>query len=98
MPDDNRLNIRRPHRRLVGVEITESAMMRDQAEILAELERSREGKVFFEAIASMAHTLGMEVVAEGVETAGQLVARPMPAAAIAPLLARRRLFDQALAV
>jgi diguanylate cyclase (GGDEF)-like protein len=140
---------------LLEVEITESAMMGDQDEILAELAairalgvklhvddfgtgysslsqlqrmkmdvlkvdrsftaelgRSKEGKVFFQAIVSMAHALGMEVVAEGVENAGQLeilrtlgcnevqgylVARPMPAEAIAPLLARRFLFEDALA-
>ena len=140
---------------LLEVEITESAMMGDQEEILAELAairalgiklhvddfgtgysslsqlqrmkmevlkvdrsftaelgRSREGQVFFQAIVSMAHALGMEVVAEGVETheqlailralgcnevQGYLVARPMAAEAIAPLLARRFLFEEALA-
>ena len=140
---------------LLEVEITESAMMGDQAEILAELAsiralgvklhvddfgtgysslsqlqrmkmdvlkvdrsftaelgRSREGTVFFQAIVSMAHALGMEVVAEGVENEEQLqilralncnevqgyfIARPLPAAGIAPLLARRYLFREALA-
>ena len=140
---------------LLEVEITESAMMGDQAEILAELAairalgvklhvddfgtgysslsqlqrmkmdvlkvdrsftaelgRSREGTVFFQAIVSMAHALGMEVVAEGVENAEQLailralncnevqgyfVARPLPAASIAPLLAQRYLFKEELA-
>jgi len=140
---------------LLEVEITESAMMGDQAEILAELAairalgvklhvddfgtgysslsqlqrmkmdvlkvdrsftaelgRSREGTVFFQAIVSMAHALGMEVVAEGVENEEQLqilralkcnevqgyfVARPLPAAGIAPLLAQRYLFKEALA-
>jgi diguanylate cyclase (GGDEF)-like protein len=38
----------------------------------AELDSSREGRVFFQAIVSMAHALGMTVVAEGVETARQL--------------------------
>jgi diguanylate cyclase (GGDEF)-like protein len=38
----------------------------------AELDKSREGRVFFQAIVSMAHALGMTVVAEGVETARQL--------------------------
>ena len=67
----------------------------------AELGQSREGKVFFQAIVSMAHALGMDVVAEGVETADQLrilqelqcnevqgyfIARPMPAADMAVLL------------
>jgi len=140
---------------LLEVEITESAMMGDQAGILAELAairalgvklhvddfgtgysslsqlqrmkmdvlkvdrsftaelgRSKEGTVFFQAIVSMAHALGMQVVAEGVENAEQLailralhcnevqgyfVARPLPAAAIAPLLAKRYLFEDALA-
>jgi diguanylate cyclase (GGDEF)-like protein len=59
----------------------------------AELGKSGEGKVFFHAIVSMAHALGMRVVAEGVETLQQLeqlrtlecdeiqgffVSRPMP--------------------
>jgi diguanylate cyclase (GGDEF)-like protein len=100
---------------LLEVEITESAMMGDQDEIIAELAairalgiklhvddfgtgysslsqlqrlkmdvlkvdraftaelgNSREGRVFFQAIVSMAHALGMSVVAEGVETEGQL--------------------------
>jgi diguanylate cyclase (GGDEF)-like protein len=141
--------------RLLEVEITESAMMGDQEEILAELAairalgvklhvddfgtgysslsqlqrmkmdvlkvdrsftaelgRSKEGTVFFQAIVSMAHALGMEVVAEGVENEeqlailrtlgcnevqGYLVARPMPAEAMAPLLSRRYLFDEKLA-
>jgi len=134
---------------LLEVEITESAMMGDQDEILAELAairalgiklhvddfgtgysslsqlqrmkmdvlkvdrsftaelgRSKEGQVFFQAIVSMAHALGMEVVAEGVETAeqlailralhcnevqGYLIARPMAAEAIGPLLEKRYL-------
>lgn len=37
----------------------------------AELEKTREGAVFFTAIITMAHALGMRVVAEGVETAEQ---------------------------
>jgi len=140
---------------LLEVEITESAMMGDQEEILAELAairalgvklhvddfgtgysslsqlqrmkmdvlkvdrsftaelgRSKEGTVFFQAIVSMAHALGMEVVAEGVENAeqlallrtlgcnevqGYLVARPMPAEAMAALLTQRFLFDEKLA-
>jgi EAL domain-containing protein (putative c-di-GMP-specific phosphodiesterase class I) len=78
----------------------------------AELGRSREGTVFFQAIVSMAHALGMEVVAEGVENAEQLailralgcnevqgyfVARPMAADAVAPLLVKRYLLDEPLA-
>ena len=76
----------------------------------SELGASREGMVFFQAIVSMAHALGMAVVAEGVETAEQLailqklgcnevqgyfIARPLPAEDIAPLLARRFLFAAA---
>ncbi len=38
----------------------------------AELDGPGRGKVFFQAIVSMAHALGMEVVAEGVETEAQL--------------------------
>jgi len=38
----------------------------------AELDGGGDGRVFFEAIVSMAHALGMAVVAEGVETAAQL--------------------------
>jgi diguanylate cyclase (GGDEF)-like protein len=135
---------------LLEVEITESAMMGDHAEILAELAglralgiklhvddfgtgysslsqlqrlkmdvlkvdraftaelgNSREGKVFFQAIVSMAHALGMSVVAEGVETQeqleilraldcnevqGYLIARPVPAREMLRLMERRYLF------
>ena len=70
----------------------------------AQLGVAAEGKVFFQAIVSMAHALGMSVVAEGVETPaelaaltalrcdevqGYLVDRPMPAASMAALLQRR---------
>ncbi|USX23584.1 EAL domain-containing protein [Oxalobacteraceae bacterium OTU3REALA1] len=73
----------------------------DQA-FTRELDRSREGRVFFQAIVSMAGALGMVVVAEGVETPrqlellrelgcqqaqGYLLGRPVPAAAMAELLA-----------
>ncbi len=73
----------------------------------AELGRSREGRVFFQAIVSMAHALGMGVVAEGVETPeqlrilqeldcnevqGYLLARPLPAAELPALMVRRFLF------
>lgn len=136
---------------LIEVEITESAMMGDQDDILAELAalralgvklhvddfgtgysslsqlqrlkmdvlkvdraftnelaRSKEGKVFFQAIVSMAHALGMSVVAEGVETAEQLailrglecnevqgyfIARPMPAHEMAVLMTQRYLLE-----
>lgn len=136
---------------LIEVEITESAMMGDQDDILAELAalralgvklhvddfgtgysslsqlqrlkmdvlkvdraftnelaRSKEGKVFFQAIVSMAHALGMSVVAEGVETAEQLailrglecnevqgyfIARPMPAHEMALLMTQRYLLE-----
>jgi len=37
----------------------------------AQLEQSREGKVFYTAIITMAHSLGMKVVAEGVESVEQ---------------------------
>lgn len=135
---------------LLEVEITESAMMGEQDEIIAELAairdlgvklhvddfgtgysslsqlqklkmdvlkvdksftselgNSNEGRVFFQAIVSMAHALGMSVVAEGVETAQQLrilqelscnevqgfyVARPMPPHEIVACMARRFLF------
>jgi len=136
---------------LIEVEITESAMMGDQDDILAELAalrslgvklhvddfgtgysslsqlqrlkmdvlkvdrafttelaNSKEGKVFFQAIVSMAHALGMSVVAEGVETEEQLailrnldcnevqgyyIARPMPAHEMAVMMERRYLLD-----
>ncbi len=132
---------------LIEVEITESAMMGDQDDILAELAslralgvklhvddfgtgysslsqlqrlkmdvlkvdraftmelgNSKEGKVFFQAIVSMAHALGMSVVAEGVETAEQLailqgldcnevqgfyIARPVPAGEMTGMMQRR---------
>ena len=135
---------------LLEVEITESAMMGEQEEVLAELGairalgvklhvddfgtgysslsqlqklkmdvlkvdraftselgNSREGRVFFQAIVSMAHALGMSVVAEGVETIEQLrilqelgcnevqgyyLARPMPGADIPAVLMEGHLF------
>jgi diguanylate cyclase (GGDEF)-like protein len=67
-----------------------------------ELDRSHEGRVFFQAIVSMARALGMTVVAEGVETSAQLnllrelgchqaqgylLGRPVPASAMAATLA-----------
>ena len=67
----------------------------------SELGRSDEGEVFFTAIVTMAHALGMRVVAEGVETRQQVdilkrllcdeiqgfsVSRPVPAAAIPALI------------
>jgi EAL domain-containing protein (putative c-di-GMP-specific phosphodiesterase class I) len=75
----------------------------------SELANSREGVVFFQAIVSMAHALGMTVVAEGVETAAQLavlqqlgcnevqgyfVARPMPAEQMGATMKRRFLFHR----
>jgi diguanylate cyclase (GGDEF)-like protein len=139
--------------RLLEVEITESAMMSDHDDILAELAelralgvklhvddfgtgysslsqlqrlkmdvlkvdraftaelgKSREGRVFFEAIVSMAHALGMEVVAEGVETRDQLeilrglgcneiqgyfIARPVSAAGMAQLMEQEFLLENA---
>ncbi|MEH6435308.1 bifunctional diguanylate cyclase/phosphodiesterase [Massilia sp. DD77] len=140
---------------LIEVEITESAMMGDHDDILAELAalralgvklhvddfgtgysslsqlqrlkmdvlkvdraftnelaRSKEGKVFFQAIVSMAHALGMSVVAEGVETEEQLdilrgldcnevqgfyIARPVPADEMARMMHQRFLLDLGLA-
>ncbi|MES2756645.1 MAG: EAL domain-containing protein [Pseudomonadota bacterium] len=141
---------------LLEVEITESAMMGDQDDIIAELAairalgiklhvddfgtgysslsqlqrlrmdvlkvdraftaelgKSREGRIFFQAIVSMAHALEMSVVAEGVETAQQLailqaldcnevqgyfIARPMPADAMLALMARGFLLQSAAAI
>ncbi len=137
---------------LIEVEITESAMMGDHDDILAELAalralgvklhvddfgtgysslsqlqrlkmdvlkvdraftmelgNSKEGKVFFQAIVSMAHALGMSVVAEGVETEEQLailrkldcnevqgyyIARPVPAGEMLEMMRRRYLLAQ----
>jgi EAL domain-containing protein (putative c-di-GMP-specific phosphodiesterase class I) len=76
----------------------------------AELGGSKEGRVFFQAIVSMAHALGMDVVAEGVETReqleilrslgcnevqGYLIARPVGAREMAMLMERRFLLDTA---
>lgn len=73
---------------------------------LSELDKTAEGVVFVKAIISMAHALGMNVVAEGVETKtqleilhslacdevqGYLLARPMPAEVMAQLLAKSAL-------
>jgi diguanylate cyclase len=70
----------------------------------SELGRSREGEILFTAIVTMAHALGMRVVAEGVETVEQAkilkrlgcdeiqgfyVSRPVPASEVPPLIARR---------
>jgi diguanylate cyclase (GGDEF)-like protein len=78
----------------------------DQA-FTSKLGTSAEGEIFFHAIVSMAHALGMAVVAEGVETEKQLhllqglncdevqgfyLARPTAAADIPALLAKRTLF------
>ncbi|NDP57902.1 MAG: EAL domain-containing protein [Oxalobacteraceae bacterium] len=67
----------------------------------SELGKTTEGEVFFRAIVSMAHALGMTVVAEGVETVeqlrilqeldcdeiqGYLISRPVPANEIPALL------------
>lgn len=111
---------------LIEVEITESAMMGNQPDVLSQLQKlkmdvlkvdraftnelgnARDGKIFFQAIVSMAHALGMTVVAEGVETAEQLailqtlscnevqgyyVSRPVPANEMARLMQRRYLFE-----
>ena len=70
----------------------------------AELCRTTEGDVFVRAIVSMAHALGMSVVAEGVETTAQLrvlqslscnevqgylISRPVPAAEAVALIHKR---------
>lgn len=70
----------------------------------SELGKTNEGEVFFRAIVSMAHALGMSVVAEGVETSEQLkilqalscdeiqgyfISRPIPADEAQVLLAKR---------
>lgn len=69
----------------------------------ADLERTTEGTVFFAAIITMAHALGMRVVAEGVETAeqvrrlkslrcdeiqGYFIAKPLPPSESQPILPR----------
>jgi diguanylate cyclase (GGDEF)-like protein len=69
----------------------------------AELGKTEDGVVFFKAIITMAHALGLRVVAEGVETRGQagilnqlgcdeiqgyLVSRPVPASSRQPVLQR----------
>jgi diguanylate cyclase (GGDEF)-like protein len=73
----------------------------------AQLCNGKEGEAFFMAILSMAHVLGMSVVAEGVETEAQLrvlqalscneiqgylISRPVPAEEIPALLTKRYLF------
>ena len=67
----------------------------------ASMEKSAEGKVFFTAIVTMAHALGMRVVAEGVENATQIallkslqcdevqgfyISRPLPPGTVQPVL------------
>lgn len=74
----------------------------------SDLGNSAEGEIFFNAIVSMAHALGMLVVAEGVETEQQLrilqslscdeiqgyfIARPVPADDVPALLRRRVIVD-----
>ncbi|MGK5026240.1 bifunctional diguanylate cyclase/phosphodiesterase [Janthinobacterium sp. RB2R34] len=73
-----------------------------------ELGRSDQGEVFVRAIVSMAHALGMSVVAEGVETREQLdmlhalqcnevqgyfISRPVPAEQMLELMLKRFLID-----
>ena len=75
----------------------------DQA-FTANIETSDEGMVFFTAIVTMAHALGMRVVAEGVENLAQVrllrtlecdevqgyyISRPLPAGDIQPVLPPR---------
>jgi diguanylate cyclase (GGDEF)-like protein/PAS domain S-box-containing protein len=78
----------------------------DQA-FTRELANGETGEAFFMTIVSMAHILGMQVVAEGVETEeqlqvlqalgcnevqGYLISRPVPAGEATNFLVRRRLF------
>ncbi|MDC8756609.1 EAL domain-containing protein [Janthinobacterium fluminis] len=73
-----------------------------------ELGKSKQGEVFIRAILSMAHALGMSVVAEGVETVqqleilralqcnevqGYLISRPVPAEQMLELMRKRFLID-----
>lgn len=77
----------------------------DQA-FTAELGKTVEGEVFFKAMVSMAHALGMSVVAEGVETREQfnilrllscdevqgfLISRPVPADQMSILMSKKSL-------
>jgi EAL domain-containing protein (putative c-di-GMP-specific phosphodiesterase class I) len=70
-----------------------------------EIDRGDEGKIFFSAIITMAHALGMRVVAEGVENAtqvnilndldcdeiqGYFVSRPLAANALQEFLQRMK--------
>jgi diguanylate cyclase (GGDEF)-like protein len=70
----------------------------------ANIETSAEGMVFFTAIVTMAHALGMRVVAEGVENLAQVkllrsldcdevqgfyISRPLPPGDVQPVLPRR---------
>jgi diguanylate cyclase (GGDEF)-like protein len=78
----------------------------------AEVGTSPRGKVFFQSIISMAHALGMTVVAEGVETMAQydilralacdeaqgyLFRPPVPAAEMADMMRKRSMFPPAAA-
>lgn len=71
------------------------------------LTKGPQHRVFFETIVTMAHTLGMRVVAEGVETVeqlrvlqelacdelqGYLISRPVPATDVPALLQKKTLF------
>ena len=75
----------------------------------SKLDTSDEGVIFFKAIVSMAHALGMSVVAEGVENVEQLrvlqdlgcdevqgyyLSKPVPAEMVPELMGRGSLFPQ----
>jgi EAL domain-containing protein (putative c-di-GMP-specific phosphodiesterase class I) len=76
----------------------------------AELGRAKKAEIFFRAIVSMAHALGMQVVAEGVETLEQLrmlqslacnelqgyyISAPVPTDEMAVLMRKRFLMTSA---
>lgn len=76
---------------------------------VGQLGNGKQGEALFMAIVSMAHAIGLHVVAEGVETLeqlrtlqtlscdeiqGYLISKPIPASEIPPLLVKRFLFPE----